>query len=65
MYFNSEANLQNSKKKRANKNLYFLSFQQKGKPEEFCIGLTIALGLCPMQNKMFHFMPGLIETSKM
>lgn len=52
-------------KKGANKNLYFLSFQQKGKPEEFCIGLTISLGLCPMQNKKFHFMPGLIETSKM
>lgn len=43
-------------------NLYFLSFQQKGKPEEFSIGLTISLGLCPAQNKMFHFMPGLIET---
>lgn len=35
------------KKKGQMKNLYFLSFQQKGKPEEFSIGLTISLGLCP------------------
>lgn len=53
---------QNKTKKEKMINLYFLSFQQKGKPEEFSIGLTISLGLCPAQNKMFHFMPGLIET---
>lgn len=53
-----------NKKRTANTKLCFLSFQQKGKPEEFCIGLTISLGLCPMQNKMFHFMARLIETSR-
>lgn len=51
-----------NKKRTANKKTCFLSFQQKRKAEEFCIGLTISLGLCPMQNKMFHFMAGLIET---
>lgn len=53
---------QNKTKKEQMINLYFLSFQQKGKPEEFSIDLTISFGLCPAQNKMFHFMPGLIET---